>query len=132
MSETLALLEAEGRALLRQIAELGDFRPGSITATGGRCGNPRCHCHRPGDAGHGPNLRLTYKRGGKTITETFPTLAAQRKTEREVAGFRKYRQLSRAFVEVNAKICRQRSVGEEQTEEEKKRPQPSSGRWRGK
>lgn len=72
MTGTLAPLEAERRSLLRQIAELGDLRRGSITATRGRCGNRRCHCHRPGDAGHGPDLRLTYKRGGKTITETFP------------------------------------------------------------
>ena len=73
MPETLASLEAERRSLLQRFGELGDFRPGSITATSGRCGNPHCHCHRAGEAGHGPNLRLTYKRDGKTITETFPT-----------------------------------------------------------
>jgi len=72
MPETLSSLEAERRSLLQQFGELGDFRPGSITATSGRCGNPHCHCHRAGEAGHGPNLRLTYKREGKTITETSP------------------------------------------------------------
>ena len=121
MPDTLSLLEAERRSLLEQFGELGDFRPGSITATTGRCGNPHCHCHRSGEAGHGPNLRLTYKRDGKTITETFPTLAAPRKAEREVAEFHHYQQLSRSFVEVNAQICRQRPVAEEgeRTEEEK-------------
>ncbi|MGO9273345.1 MAG: DUF6788 family protein [Terriglobia bacterium] len=134
MPETLASLEAERRSLLRQLGELGDFRPGSITATSGRCGNPHCHCHRSGESGHGPNLRLTYKRNGKTITETFPTLAAQRKAEREVAEFHQYQQLSRSFVEVNAQICRQRPVeeGGERTAEEKKRRKSSSRKSRGR
>ncbi len=77
MPETLSSLEAERRSLLRQFGEPGDFRPGSITATSGRCGNPHGHCHRAGEAGHGPNLRLTYKQGGKTISETFPLSARQ-------------------------------------------------------
>ena len=62
MPDSLSVLEAERRSILQQISELGDFRPGSITATQGRCGNPHCHCHQPGEAGHGPTLRLTYKR----------------------------------------------------------------------
>jgi len=134
MAETLSSLEAERRSLLRRFGELGDFRPGSITATSGRCGNPHCHCHRSGEAGHGPNLRLTCKRGGKTVTETFPTLAAQRKAEREVAEFHQYQQLSRSFVEVNAEICRQRPVteGGERREEEKQRPKSSSRKSLGK
>jgi hypothetical protein len=36
--------------------------------------------------------------------------------------------LSRAFVEVNDKLCRQRPVEESLTEEEKKRPRRSSRR----
>ncbi len=130
MSDSLSALEAERRLLLHQISQLRDFRPGSITATRGRCGNPRCHCHQPGERGHGPNLRLTYKVGGKTVTESFATPAAQRKAEREIAEFRRYQQLSRAFVEVNEKICRQRPVpeGTAAAEQEKKRRKPFSTR----
>src|SRR3972149_6540148 len=113
MPDALSVLEAQRRSLLQQISQLGDFRPGSITATRGRCGTPRCHCHQPGERGHGPTLRLTWKVRGKTVTESFPTPAAQRKAEREIAEFRQYQQLSRAFVEVNEKICRQRPLPEE-------------------
>src|SRR5215469_10168589 len=99
MPDSLAALEAERQSLLDQISRLGDFRPGSITATLGRCGNLHCHCHQPGNPGHGPNDRLTYKRKGKTVTETFPTALAQRKAQREIAEFRKFQQLSRALLE---------------------------------
>ncbi len=134
MPESLSALEGERRSLLRQISQLGDFRPGSITTTRGRCGNPGCHCHQPGELGHGPTLRLTSKVAGKTVTESFPTLAAQRKAECEIAEFRKYQQLSRAFVEVNEKICRQRPIPKESEapEQEKKRRKPFSGKWRRK
>ena len=134
MPESLFELEEERRSLLHQLSQLGDFRPGSITATRGRCGNPRCHCHRPGEAGHGPTFRLTYKAGGKTVTESFSTPVGQRKAAGEIAEFRKYQQLSRAFVEVNEKICRQRPLPEEREarEQEKKRRKPFSGKWRRK
>ncbi len=37
------------------------------------------------------NSRLTSKVQGKTVTESFPNPAAQRKAEREIAGFRRIR-----------------------------------------
>ena len=42
-------LEKRRCGLIDRIAHLGDFRPGSITATRGRCGNPNCNCHKPDD-----------------------------------------------------------------------------------
>jgi hypothetical protein len=126
MPDSLPELERRRADLLAQISRLADFRPGSITATQGRCGNPNCHCHKPGEHGHGPTLRLTYKLGGKTITESFASPAAQRKAEREVAEFAHYRELSRALVEVNARICRARPVEETLSPEEKKRPKRSA------
>jgi hypothetical protein len=132
MLEPLADLEQQRAAVLRQISELDDFRAGSITGTGGRCGNPGCHCHRPKDAGHPPHLRLTYKVNGKTVTESFATAAEQRKTEREIETFRRYRQLERSFVEINERICRGRPVEDTMTLPEKKRTKRSRRRSRAK
>jgi hypothetical protein len=47
MSDTLPALEQQRESLLQEISQLPDLRPGSITGTGGRCGSPTCHCHRP-------------------------------------------------------------------------------------
>jgi|SRR5436305_1435948 len=132
MPDPLAELEQQRAAVLRQISELGDFRAGSITGTGGRCGNPGCHCHRPDDAGHLPHPRLTYKVDGRTVTESFATPTAQHKTEREIETFRRYRQLERSFVAVNEKLCRARPVEDRLTPQEKKRPRPSRTRSRAK
>ena len=132
MPHSLVDLENRRSEVLAQICALGDFRPGSVSATGGRCGNPNCHCHKPDDSGHGPNLRLTYKVKGKSVTESFPTPAAQRKVEREIAAFRRYQELSRTLIDTNESICRARPLEDSRTPEEKKRRTRSGRNSRAK
>ena len=129
---SLEFLEQQRADIASQIAALGDLRCGSITATTGRCGKPGCHCHRPNDPGHGPNLRLTYKAHGKSVTESLADQAAVRKAEREIAEFRKLQELHKQFVSINAQICRLRPVEETLTPEEKKRPKRSAEKSRAR
>jgi hypothetical protein len=126
VADSLASLEQQRSALLTRFLDLGDFRRGSITAIQGRCGKPNCHCHLPDQPAHGPNFRLTFKVGGKTISETFSSPAEMRKAQREVDTFHRFQQLSQQLLEVNEKICRARPVEDLLTPEEKKRPKPSS------
>jgi hypothetical protein len=128
MSQSLDSLETRRSELLGSIANLKDMRPGSIVGAVWRCGKPNCHCAQPDDPGHGPNLRLTYKSHGKTVTEALPTPAAVRKAEQEIAEFRNYQKLGHELVAVSEQICRLRPVEESLTPEEKKRPKRSSRR----
>jgi len=115
-----------------QILELGDFRSGSIPAIKGRCGKPNCRCHQPHQPGHGPNFRLTRKVNGKTVSESFSSAVEQRKAQREVDAFHRFRQLSQELLEVNERICRARPVAATLSPEEKKRRKASSRRSRAK
>jgi hypothetical protein len=128
MTDSLSVLEAQRAQTQLQISRLGDMRSGSITSTGGRCGNPGCHCHRPDDPGHGPFYRLTRKVNGKSVTETFSTATALRKAQQEVDEFHRFRQLSHDLLEVNEKICKLRPVEDTLTAQEKKRLKRSSKR----
>jgi hypothetical protein len=112
MSEELEELEEQRVELLKHLAGLGDFRAGSVTGFVRRCGKAGCHCSRSEGPGHGPTIRLTYKEGGKTVTQSLPDRKAVEKANREIAEFRRFQELSRKLVEVNAKICRQRPVDE--------------------
>src|ERR1051325_7039064 len=133
MPLSLADFEQRREEIIQQIAQLGDLRAGSVTSTSGRCGKPGCRCHQPGQPGHGPNLRLTYKVAGKSVSESLPSPAAIHKAEREIAEFRKFQQLSREFVDTNAEICRLRPAeNEPPTAQEKKRRKPSARRSRAK
>jgi len=133
MSDPLLALIDERSALLRQVAELGDFQPGSISSPTMRCGKPSCHCAKPDDPGHGPYYQLTQKIDGKTVTQSLPSPAAIRKAESEVAEYRRFQHLTDDLVGVNRKICRLRPV--EQTvpaTQEKKRPNRSKKKSRAK
>src|SRR5450755_1143435 len=112
MPQSLGELEQQRSAIVHQLTELGDFRPGCITTTSGRCGKPNCRCHRLNQPPHGPTDRLTYKVEGRTVSESLPNPAAFAKAEREVAEFRDYQRLSQQFVAVNTEICALRPVAE--------------------
>ena len=125
MRDPLSTLEQQRADILMQILQLGDFRSGSITAIKGRCGKPTCHCHQPGQPGHGPNFRLTRKVNGKTISESFSSPTELRKAQREVQAFHRFRQLSQDLLEINERICRARPIEDTLTPQEKKRPRRS-------
>lgn len=132
MTDALPQLEAKRTDLFRQLAAIGDFRRGSISATSGKCGKPNCHCSKRNDAGHGPNFRLTRRVKGKTVTETFRSAAALRKAQQEVSQFHRFQALCGELIEVSEKICTLRPVEDTLTPEEKKRPKQSTGRSRAK
>src|SRR6266446_1990536 len=133
MPNSLVDLEGRRAAVQSQIARLGDMRSGSITETGGRCGNPNCHCHRTDDPGHGPYFRLTRKVKGKTVTETFSSPASLAKAQREVAECQRFRELGDQLLEVNEQICALRPVeAAAPSAQEKKRPQRSKRKSRAK
>ena len=124
MPDSLTALEDTRADWLQQFQNLGDLRPGSVTAVVRHCGKPTCHCAQPEDPGHGPQFRLTRKIGGKTVTESFSSPTALRKAQREIQEFHRFQNLSAELVAVNEKICRLRPVEEEQqgwTAQEKKR-----------
>ena len=133
MANSLGALENRRAAVRSQISQLGDLRSGSITGTGGHCGNPNCHCHRAGDPGHGPYYRLTRKVDGKTLTETFSSPASLAKAQREVAECQRFRELGNQLLAVNEQICQLRPVEETPpSDQEKKRLKRSKRKWRAK
>src|ERR1035438_2762348 len=94
MLQSLTALEAKRSDILQQFMELGDLRPGSISAVVRRCGKPNCNCAKPNDPGHDPQLRLVRKVNGKSVAESFASPASFRKAQSEVAEF----QIGRAHV----------------------------------
>jgi len=82
MPEPLNSLETQRAKILRQFLSLGDLRPGSISAVVHRCGKSYCHCAKPNDPGHAPQMRVLRKVHGKSVAETFP--ARRLSTKRRV------------------------------------------------
>jgi len=129
MTRALDELESERAGLLRQLAESGDMRRGSINEVYRRCGKDNCACASPGHAGHGPFYAHTTKVNGKTKTLQLRPGALLSKIEREVAEYKKFRITSDRVIGVNEQICNARSVPGSDTQEKKLR---SSRTYKGK
>ena len=96
------VLERRRAELLSQMASVGPMRPGSLAWRSRRCGTPSCHCAQPGDAGH-PQLLLTRKRSGKTVSRNIPP-SAEAEVRAEVAAYRRFQDLSRELVEIGSEL----------------------------
>ena len=123
MTPTLAELETQRTGLLQQFLTLGDFRPGTVSATPRRCGKPGCRCAKQDGEGH-PQFRLLRKEKGKSVSESFATPSALRQATEQVRQYHRFRDLVAELTEINERICRLRPDVPDQmgwSEVEKKR-----------
>ena len=100
-------LEAQRQALLDQIADLGDLRPGSLVERFKKCGYPNCKCAQPGARGHGPQWILTTSVEGKTRSRVIPAHAVET-TRAQIAECRRLRQLVADLIAISDQICQAR------------------------
>ena len=106
----LAGLEARRAALFAELAQVGDFRRGSLNAVRRRCGKPNCVCAGQGHPGHGPQYNLTRWAGGKTVNVRVRPGLELDKVTREVAAWARFQVLVEAIAEVSEAICAVRPV----------------------
>jgi hypothetical protein len=103
--DELAELERRRAELYAELAQLGDFRRGSLNEAFRKCGKPNCACAAPGHPGHGPQWNLTRKAGGRTRTARLRPGPELDKARREVAEYERFRDLAGQDTEVNEEIC---------------------------
>ena len=127
--EQIAALERQHAHLRSQFTSIGEMRSGSLTERFRPCGKAGCHCAKPSDPGHGPVLSLTRKQAGKTVTRIIPAQAGP-ETQARLAEYRRFRQLSKMFIEVNDALSEARlATG---SAAKNRRPRCSPSRWRPK
>ena len=103
-SSPLQALEARREELRRQLAAIGDLRPGSLVARYRKCGKSYCHCAADESRGHGPSWSLTHPVAGKTRTRVIPPDAVEQ-TRTQIAECRRLRRLAREMIEVSEALC---------------------------
>lgn len=79
-----AQLESQIDKVKRDLAALGDLRPGSLSVQYNVCGTPGCRCKADPPKKHGPYYQVSFSRKGKSSSkfvkqEDLPTIRKQLK-----------------------------------------------------
>jgi hypothetical protein len=79
-----AEIERQIEKVRRDLAALGDLRPGSLSTQYNVCGSPGCRCKATPPEKHGPYYQVSFSRKGKSSTkfvrkEDLPTIRKQLK-----------------------------------------------------
>ena len=93
-------------SLREALTEVGDVRPGTLVKITRKCSKPTCRCARPDDPGH-PGWALMRQVKRKTVTRGVPSKALEQ-TRVQIAEYKRFRVLSREFVEASEALCRAR------------------------
>ncbi len=79
-----AQLERQIEKVKRDLAALGDLRPGSLSTQYNVCGTPGCRCKADPPKKHGPYYQVSFSRKGKSSSkfvkkEDLPAIRKQLK-----------------------------------------------------
>lgn len=127
-----AALAAQRDQLRRQLAAIGDLRPGSLSRNYRRCGKPNCRCAAPDHPGHGPYWVLTWSVKGKTRSRRIPPSQVQA-TRDQIAECQRLRRLVADLIRVSDELCQSRlqsAAAEESAAKKKPARRPSLARSR--
>ena len=64
-----ALIERQINKIKRDLAALGDLRPGSLSTQYNVCGTPGCRCKASPPEKHGPYYQVSFTRKGKSSSK---------------------------------------------------------------
>ena len=110
LGSRLEELEERRARLYEELAEVGDFRRGSVSENYRRCGKATCACAGPDHPGHGPRFLWTRSVPGRGTRGRQLSGAEVGKVRGELAGYDRFAALSQRIVEVNEAICEARPV----------------------
>jgi hypothetical protein len=118
MEKTLEALESRRLKLYHRLAELGDFRPGSISVNYRKCGKKNCVCAQPSHPGHGPQYLWNATVSGRSVAKNLRLGPELEKARQQAENYQAFLQLTRELIEVNDKICELRPTLQIEDEEE--------------
>src|ERR1041384_4680322 len=92
MASSTASLERQIAKVKREIAALGDLRPGALSQQYNVCGNPTCRCKATPPVKHGPYYQISFTWKGKSRSQFVRDDDAQG-ASRQLENYRQLREL---------------------------------------
>jgi len=108
--DTLIHVDTKSRTLERQIekvkrelAQVGELRPGTLSEQYNVCGTPRCRCKGSSPKKHGPYYQLSYTRKGKSHTR-FIRPEALPEVKQQIKNYARFRTLVEHWIDVATEL----------------------------
>jgi hypothetical protein len=103
MAVTPQSLEKQIQTIKRQIAALGDLRPGALSQQYNVCGKPGCRCKANPPLKHGPYYQISLTRHGKSSSQ-FVREKDLPEVQQQLDNYRQLQQLVDEWVTLSAEL----------------------------
>ena len=103
VKQRMQALERRIERIKREIGQLGDLRPGSLSQQYNVCGVPGCRCKASPPQKHGPYFQLSISRKGKD-TSRFVRREEVGTVKRQLRNFARLRTLVDEWIEVGMEL----------------------------
>jgi len=103
MAVSAESLEKRIQIIKRQIAELGDLRPGALSKQYNICGTPNCRCKAAPPLKNGPYYQISFTRHGKSSSQ-FVREEDLIEVQQQLENYRLLRDLVDEWVTLSAQL----------------------------
>ena len=104
-----AELERQIEKVKRDLAALGDLRPGSLSTQYNVCGTPGCRCKATPPQKHGPYYQVSFSRKGKSSSK-FVRIEDLPSIERQLKNYERMKELVDRWIDLATELSNLRLV----------------------
>jgi hypothetical protein len=106
-ARTIPWLEQRIESIKRDIAALGDLRPGAMSMQYNICGNPSCRCKADPPFKHGPYPQVSFTWRGKSSTMSVRANEVE-EVRQQLETYRRLRDLVDEWIDLALELSRLR------------------------
>lgn len=99
MNRRIQSLGRQIKKIKRELFELGDLRPGSLSKQYNVCGNPNCRCKATPPKKHGPYYQISSTRKGKSRSK-FVRKEDVASVRMQLKNYAKLRKLTERWIDL--------------------------------
>ena len=105
LKNEIEALEKRVDEIKKELSELGEMHPGSLSVQYNVCGNPTCACKNPIDPKkHGPYNQLSFSRKGKSSTRFIKDVDLKQ-VRQKIDNYKKFKQLTEEWIDISVEIA---------------------------
>ena len=104
MESKIRTLQRRIERVKKELGEIGELRPGSLSRQYNVCGTPGCRCKADPPRKHGPYHQLSWVRNGRSTTR-FIRESDVARIRRELKNYQRLRTLVDKWIDLSMELC---------------------------